>query len=130
MNAEAPAAELSVLLLLTRDPDRTAAFYRDVLGLPLAAERHDGRQTHYAGRLGGLYLTIQSSADLGEPPERGHDSMQLCFTVPDMDAFLKQLDTLGLKPLHPPRRFEETTFVTVLDPDRRHIRVMLPWGRG
>jgi catechol 2,3-dioxygenase-like lactoylglutathione lyase family enzyme len=34
---------LSVVLLLTADTDRLAAFYRDVLGLPLEAEEHDGR---------------------------------------------------------------------------------------
>jgi len=129
MSSEPSATGLSVLLLLSTHPDRTAGFYRDVLGLALAAERHDGRQTHYAGRLGSLYFTIQSSADLGEPPERGHDSLQLCFTTPDMDAFLKHLEALGLKPLHPPRPFEQTTFVTLLDPDRRHLRVMTPWGR-
>jgi len=130
MSSEIPATELSVVLFLTADPDRTAAFYRDVFALPLAAERHDGRQTHYAGRVGSLYFTIQSAADIGEPPERGHDSLQLCFTTPDMGAFLKHLDRLGVKPLHSPRRFERTTFVTLLDPDRRHLRVMTPWEAG
>ncbi|HAB18754.1 MAG TPA: VOC family protein [Verrucomicrobiota bacterium] len=118
---------LAVVLLLASDADRTAAFYRDVLGLPLKAERHDGRHTHYACPMGGLYFTIQPRADLGEPPATGYDSLQLCFTTPSMDTFQERLARLGVRALHPPRAFEHTTFTTLVDPDGRHVRVMTPW---
>jgi catechol 2,3-dioxygenase-like lactoylglutathione lyase family enzyme len=121
---------LSVVLLLARDTERTAAFYRDVLGLDLQAEEHGGRHRHYACRLGGLYFTIQFAADLAEPPPgRGYDSLQLCFTVADMDAFLRRLGERTVAPLHPPRAFEHTTYTTLVDPDGRHVRVMTPWER-
>ena len=121
---------LAVVLLLTRDTDRTAAFYRDVLGLVLQAEAHDGRHKHYACRLGSVYFTIQLGSDLGEPePAREHNSMQLCFTVPSMDEFMQHLSANGVKPMHPPRDFEHTRFTTLLDPDGRHVRVMTPWGK-
>lgn len=118
---------LAVVLLLAADADRTAAFYRDVLGVHLIAERHDGRHTHYACRLGSVYFTIQPRADLGEPPATGYDSIQLCFTTADMDTFLRGLKEHGLEPLHAPRPFEHTVFTTLADPDRRHVRVMTPW---
>src|SRR5438105_1462905 len=87
--AQGPVRGLAVVLLLTRDTDRTAAFYRDVLGLELVAEEHDGRHRHYACRLGSVYFTIQRAADVGEPdPGREHDSLQLCFSVANMDAFV------------------------------------------
>jgi catechol 2,3-dioxygenase-like lactoylglutathione lyase family enzyme len=121
---------LAVVLLLANDPSRTAAFYRDVLGLVLNAEEHDGRPTHYACRLGSVYFTIQSRGDLGEPEAiREHDSLQLCFTVPSMDVFLEHLKTRQVAALHEPRAFEHTTFTTLLDPDGRHVRVMTPWQR-
>lgn len=121
---------LAVVLLLSRDTQRAAAFYRDVLGLDLQAEEHDGRHKHYACRLGSLYFTIQLGADLAEPqPGRGHDSLQLCFTVADMDRFQRHLKARQITPLHPPRPFEHTTFTTLLDPDGRHVRVMTPWQR-
>jgi lactoylglutathione lyase len=122
---------LGVVLLLAPDADRTAAFYRDLLGLPLRAERHDGRHTHYACPLGAVYFTIQPAADLA-PAEhgRGYDFLQLCFTVADLDAFLRRLADAGVAPLHPPQPFEHTRYVTLLDPDGRHIRVMTPWERG
>jgi catechol 2,3-dioxygenase-like lactoylglutathione lyase family enzyme len=121
---------LSVVLLLSRDTERTAAFYRDVLGLPLTAEEHGGRHKHYACRLGSVYFTIQLAADIGAPePGRGYDFLQLCFTTADLDAFLRRLDGLKITPLHPPQPFEHTTFITLLDPDGRHVRVMTPWQR-
>ncbi|OAI47510.1 hypothetical protein AYO44_09360 [Planctomycetaceae bacterium SCGC AG-212-F19] len=121
---------LAVVLLLSRDTDRTAAFYRDVLGLSLQAEEHDGRHRHYACRLGSVYLTIQLGADLGEPePGREHDSLQLCFTVPSMDEFMEHLLARRVKALHPPWPFEHTVFTTLIDPDGRHVRVMTPWQR-
>jgi catechol 2,3-dioxygenase-like lactoylglutathione lyase family enzyme len=121
---------LSVVLLLTRDTGRTSAFYRDVVGLPLLEEEHDGRHKHYACRLGSVYFTIQAAADLAAPePGREYDFLQLCFTTTDLDAFLRRLQELQVSPLHPPQRFEHTRFTTLLDPDGRHVRVMTPWQR-
>jgi len=121
---------LSVVLLLSRDVAQVGAFYRDVLGLPLQEEQHDGRHTHYACRLGSVYFTIQPAADLGAPdPDRRYDFLQLCFTVADLDAFLRHLRDRNVTALHDPRRFEHTTFVTLLDPEGRHVRVMTPWQR-
>jgi catechol 2,3-dioxygenase-like lactoylglutathione lyase family enzyme len=121
---------LSVVLLLARDTGRTSAFYRDVLELPLQAEEHDGRHTHYACRLGSVYFTIQSAADLSTPqPGRGYDFLQLGFTVADLDAFVRRLDDLKIRPLHLPEKFEHTRYLTLLDPDGRHVRVMTPWER-
>lgn len=121
---------LAVVLLLAADADRTAAFYRDVLGLPLVAERHDGRHTHYACPLSGIYFTIQPRTDLGEPPATGYDSLQLCLTAPNMAAFQERLARLGIQPLHPPRAFEHTVFLTLTDPDGRHVRIMTPWEKS
>lgn len=119
---------LSVVLVLASDADRTAAFYRDVIGLKLIAEQHDGRHTHYACRMGSVYFTIQPRTDLGEPPSSGYDSLQLCFTTGDMKTFLDQLAGHGIEPLHPPRPFEHTVFTTIQDPEGRHVRVMTPWN--
>jgi catechol 2,3-dioxygenase-like lactoylglutathione lyase family enzyme len=121
---------LSVVLLLARDAGRTGAFYRDVLGLPLQEEAHDGRHRHYACQLGTVYFTIQPATDLSaQEAARGYDFLQLCFTVADLDGFLGRLAGLNVTPLHPPRQFEHTAYTTLLDPDGRHVRVMTPWGR-
>jgi catechol 2,3-dioxygenase-like lactoylglutathione lyase family enzyme len=119
---------LSVILLLSNDPDRTAGFYRDVIGIDLKPEEHGGRHRHYGGATGGIYFTVQYSGDIPGPrPDALHDSLQLCFSVPDVQAFLKYLERNGVQALHAPRPFEHTTFVTLRDPDGRTVRVMTPW---
>lgn len=121
---------LSVVLLLAQDTEKTGAFYRDILGLALQEEEHDGRHKHYACRLGSVYFTIQSAADLSAPASRqGFDFLQLCFTTQDLNTFLEHLKPFGITPLHPARDFEHTRFTTLLDPDGRHVRVMTPWRR-
>lgn len=122
---------LSVVLLLARDTKPTSAFYRDVLGLPLREEQHGGRHKHYACQLGTIYFTVQSAADLTAPePGKGYDFLQLCFTVMDLDAFMRRLLDLKVTPLHPLQRFEHTRYTTLLDPDGRHVRVMTPWEQA
>jgi catechol 2,3-dioxygenase-like lactoylglutathione lyase family enzyme len=122
---------LSVVLLLARDTERTAAFYGDVLGLPVLPEEHDGRARHFACQTGSIYFTIQPAADFdGRQPGASYDFLQLCFTVSDLDGFLRRLGEHRVVALHEPRAFEHTRFVTLLDPDGRHVRVMTPWGRG
>lgn len=119
---------LAVITALTRDTARTAAFYRDVLGLKLLEENHDGLHTHYSCPLGSALLIIASSADVHEtPPDRGHDSLQLCFTVADLNRFMQHLQEKKITPLHSPQRFLHTSYITLLDPDCRHVRVMTPW---
>ncbi len=130
------AESLAVILVLTEDTGRLAAFYRDVLGLDLVEEAHDGRHPHYACRLGSVYFTIQHDGDLGdrEPDSTAKaagvgNSLQLCFSVQDMDAFLRHLRDRHVEPLHPVRPFERTAFTTLCDPDGRLVRVMTPWHR-
>lgn len=123
------ADHLAVVLLLSGNPGRTAAYYRDIIGLDLQAEEHDGRHTHYSAVNGSIYFTIQFSGDFpGPPPAAGRDSLQLCFSVPDLPAFLVHLKEHGVSPLHAPYAFEHTTFITLRDPDGRTLRVMTPWN--
>ena len=71
---------------------------------------------------------IQRSGDLGVTERPGtYDFLQLCFTVQDMNVFLQHLAGRQVKPLHAPQHFEGTNFITLLDPDGRHVRVMTPW---
>lgn len=126
--AASDVTALSVVVLLAQDAGRTAAFYRDLLGIPLKGEQHDGRHTHYASVFGSFYFTIQPDEDFSTPPPGGYDFLQLCFSVQDLDAFLVKAKTMGIAPLAPPQPFEHTTYVTILDPDTRHVRVMTPWG--
>ena len=62
----------AVILLITEETERTANFYRQVLGLPLEGQQHDDSHQHYACRLGSVYFTIQCMADFsGKEPGFG-----------------------------------------------------------
>jgi catechol 2,3-dioxygenase-like lactoylglutathione lyase family enzyme len=122
--------DLSVVLLMAADAAKTAAFYRDLLEVPLVGEMHDGRHEHFACLYGALYFTIQPAADMQAPqPDGGYDFLQLCFSVKNLDELIQSAARLGVRALHEPRSFEHTTYVTLLDPDGRHVRVMTPWRR-
>ena len=49
---------LSAVLLTSRDAARLAEFYRDVLGLPLAEERHGNVPQHWGCELGDVHFAI------------------------------------------------------------------------
>ncbi len=123
-----PATSLSVVMLLAEDADITAAFYRDVFGVEMTEEKHDHRRSHYGARLGSVYFTIQWASDFPGPEfTRGGNSMQLAFTVSDMNGFLDHLKGQNVQPLHPPTRFDEVMFTTFRDPDGRFVQAMTPW---
>jgi predicted enzyme related to lactoylglutathione lyase len=98
-------SSLAVILLITEETERTANFYRQVLGL-------SGKEPEFGGA----------------GAAKASDSVQLCFSVPNMDEFLQHLRTVKVEPLHAPMPFEHTTFTTLRDPDGRAVRVMTPWG--
>jgi hypothetical protein len=74
----APADVLPVVLLLSREVTRVGAFHRDVLGLPLQEEQHDGRHTHHACRPGTVYFTIQPATDSGRRTRTGATTPRSC----------------------------------------------------
>jgi catechol-2,3-dioxygenase len=49
---------LSAVLLASRQPDRLAVFYRDVLGLPLHEEQHGSGSVHWGCELGDVHFAI------------------------------------------------------------------------
>jgi Glyoxalase/Bleomycin resistance protein/Dioxygenase superfamily len=94
----------------------------------LLAEEHGGRHKHYGCRFGSIYFTIQLATDLAAPdPGQSYDFLQLCFTVKNLQAFFERLQSLRITPLHPPQQIEGTSYITLLDPDGRHVRIMMPW---
>jgi hypothetical protein len=63
-----------------------------------------------------------------ERPADGPDpsSVVVSFTIEDLDAFLAHLASLGLAPLER-RQIGPMTFVSLRDPDGRHVCCGTPW---
>jgi catechol 2,3-dioxygenase-like lactoylglutathione lyase family enzyme len=101
----ASAGGLEAVTLFTEDLPRTAAFYRDVFGLPQLFEDDDS----VAFRLGSTVvnvLRVQAAPELVEPtpvggPEAG-PRVLLTVHVEDVDAVRAELAERGTAPLNGP----------------------------
>ncbi|HEX5201637.1 VOC family protein [Paractinoplanes rhizophilus] len=108
---------LSGIILVSGDPARLVAFYRDVLGLPLAEEQHGDSEPHWACELGDVHFAIHPTADYpGEPAATG--AVKLALMVFDLDAFVAWLSGRGVELCYPPVAFGTQSRITaVCDPD-------------
>nr|WP_281371495.1 VOC family protein [Petropleomorpha daqingensis] len=111
---------MGAITLFTEDLARTAAFYRDVFGLPLLFED----DASAAFRFGGTVINVlraDAAHELIEPaPVGGTDAgrrMQLTVWVADTDAVCAQLAEHGVALLNGPvdRPWEQRT-ATFTDP--------------
>lgn len=87
MNAQKPV--FNHLALYVTDLQKSTLFYRDVIGLDTIPEPfHDGKHTWFAiGPTGHLHV-IAGAASSTPHAKDNH----LCFSVPSVDAFIKQLN--------------------------------------
>ena len=86
--------DLPGLILVSEQPERLVDFYRDVLGLPLAEERHGETAPHWACELGDVHFAIHPVADYeGEPTATG--AVKLAFMTFDLAKLIQWLQTRG-----------------------------------
>jgi predicted enzyme related to lactoylglutathione lyase len=134
---------LSAVQLVSRDAERLAAFYRDVLGLPLEEERHDAEERYWACTLGELHVSIRpfvavedehaqpsvdgkASSD-AERPERGGGvgagAVKLAFAVIDIDDVVASLEERGVALVYAPRDLGWCKMTAIRDPDGNHVEL-------
>jgi uncharacterized protein YndB with AHSA1/START domain len=125
-DSEATAPEalrfLSGILLVSPRPAQLARFYRDVLGIALEDEHHEGTRPHWGCTLGQLHFAIHPIEDF---PDRraGVGSVKLAFTVFALDRMVARLTALGVPLL---REVTDTGFfrsAMLLDPDGNLIEL-------
>ncbi len=112
------------VLVKSKDPKALAAWYRDVLGLPM--EKWGGAQLSYDAPGHppyALWAAFPESSDQMAPSDR---PFMLNFTVDDMAAMIHRLGAHGVKIL---KRIDDDPFgrfVTILDPDGTKIELWQP----
>jgi catechol 2,3-dioxygenase-like lactoylglutathione lyase family enzyme len=108
---------LSGLIVVSAQPDRLAAFYRDVLGLALHEERHGDTALHWACELGDVHFAIHPVADYpGEPVKPG--AVKMAFMIFNMAEVVQWLDKCGVPLCYPPVEFgAESRITAIRDPD-------------
>jgi catechol 2,3-dioxygenase-like lactoylglutathione lyase family enzyme len=120
--------EVKSIVLTSDDIDRTAAFYRDVLMLPLEPEQHRGTARHWAGQVGGVHFAIHDRRTFWLPTAGAPEpaDVVVSFTTPDLDALLAHLASLHVE-VFSRRNIGPMTFVSLRDPDGRHVCCGTPW---
>ncbi|MCI0586114.1 MAG: VOC family protein [Planctomycetes bacterium] len=116
-----PIEFLSAVLLVSRDPERLAKFYRDVLGVPLEDERHGETLPHWGCTMGDVHFAIHPVEDFPEDRACAVGSVKLAFTVFDLDGFVGELKARGVEPLYPPRDEGFCRMTALRDPDGNHL---------
>ena len=109
---------ISGVILVSHQPEQMAAFYRDVLGLPLAEERHGDTQPHWGCELGDTHFAIHPAEDYPEDPASGPGPVKLAFMVFDLPRMIAWLEKRGITLCYPPTDLGTQSQITaVRDPD-------------
>lgn len=111
---------ISAVLLVSRQAERLATFYRDVLGIPLEDEQHCNTAKHYGCEMGDLHFAIHPTANFAND-EAGVGGTRLAFEVFDMQGFVHHLRSKGVEPLYPPKQQGPMLITAVKDPDGNHV---------
>jgi catechol 2,3-dioxygenase-like lactoylglutathione lyase family enzyme len=109
---------ISGVILVSRQPGRVAGFYRDVLGLPLAEERHGETQPHWGCELGDVHFAVHPAEDYPDDPAGEPGPVKLAFMVFDLARMISWLDACGVPLCYPPASLGTQSQITaVRDPD-------------
>jgi catechol 2,3-dioxygenase-like lactoylglutathione lyase family enzyme len=109
---------ISGVLLVSRQPERMVEFYRDLLGLPLAEERHDDAMPHWGCELGDVHFAIHPAEDYPDDPAGGPGPIKVAFMVFDLARMISWLDACGVTLCYPPTHLGASSQITaVRDPD-------------
>ena len=111
---------LSAVLLISKNPKTLAAFYKDVVGVPLEEEQHGETEKHYGCELGDLHFAIHPPENF-EDSKCGVGSVKLAFTVFDISALAERLRSAGVELAYPPKNTGFATMTAIHDPDGNYI---------
>lgn len=114
---------LSAVLVVSRDAERLATFYRDVLGVPLRVEQQENQPPHWACPLGDLHFTIYPTEGFTDDPSTGVGAIRLAFAVLDIDEVAERLEARGVGLLYPPKDLGWCKMTAIRDPDGNYIEL-------
>jgi lactoylglutathione lyase len=112
-------SRISVVFLYVRDLERSLAFYRGVLGIPLRAEEDGWAEARLGDARFALHVAHEGVGELSS------GSVHLDFEVRDADAATERVRAAGFEVVEVTRE-EWGTAVTVVDPDGYRIQLYQP----
>jgi len=113
------------ILLISDDAQSLAAFYRDVVGLPIAEERHDGIPLHWGCDLGPVHFAIHPSEEWPGTMRPDAQSPVVIFTTDDVEAAYDRLRASGVEAT-PPFDHGFAVLTAFEDPDGNNVQILRP----
>ena len=113
------AKDLALVFVYASDLERSVAFYRDVLGIPLERDAHDGDWYEWRFTSGvrfGLHAAHEGA--MPQPP----GSVIVDFAIDDLEAALGRLKAAGARVTSVMRESWGST-IEVPDPDGHRIQL-------
>jgi predicted enzyme related to lactoylglutathione lyase len=118
---------VGAVLLISDEAERLAEFYREVVGLPLEDERHDGVPLHFGCEINGVHFAIHPSEDWPGRQTTDGQSPVIVFYTNDVDAAYERLVANGVAAT-PPYDHGFAVLTAFRDPDGNHVQLMTPAG--
>jgi len=120
---------LVVVVLHASDLERSASFYRSIVGIPLVLGENEPRNDLWTGGahaeiswFEGAYLHFAVVPAI--PPQRPVTTgVQIGFRAPDLEAVHQRAVAAGVEVLHPPRQEPWGWTARYLDPDGNVVGV-------
>jgi len=107
------------LIMSSANPNKLAAFYKEVLGLPLALNKHGNLPEHWECDFEGIHYAILKDRN----NDVASSNFVPSFEVDNINAFVKQHD---LAMLHPLMNLGDGNFVgSVADTDGNVVRLWM-----
>jgi predicted enzyme related to lactoylglutathione lyase len=107
---------ISGIILVSESPERLAEFYREVIGIPLESEAHEGTSPHWACDLGDIHFAIHPVVDFPDG-RAGVGAVKIALNVFDIEALAERLEKAGVPLLYPPKDTGFFWSTAVLDLD-------------
>ncbi len=106
------------LILSSRDPDKLADFYRDILNVPVVKTEHGGTQTHYECDLGDVHFAIHPVYP-GQPMPL-NTAVKIGFAVFDLDKVIESLKSKNIT-FYGPMTADFGVVIGLVDPEGNGI---------
>lgn len=116
---------LSAAIVVTRNVEALAVFYRDVLGVPLEPEQHGGggEARHFGCALGPVHFAVHPVDNWPGAEETGPGGMRVAFDVGDGRAEAARLNGLGVRTVGP-LEMGWAKLVLLRDPDGNLVELV------
>ncbi len=114
---------LDNVILCVNNMKESVRFYRDVIGLKQTADEPDWKTFS----LGETTLALRSWLPDTEDERHVKYGITLCFLVSDVNAAVRELESLGAHVLVSPRDEEHGRVAEIADPDGYILMLMTPF---